>query len=182
MPESVSLPSLVPSGTATSSRLARRLKNELYSGTATRSATCTVPQLVIPEIASEDPMSALRIQRVSDQLAAEERKLRKINRNSVGMGRRAISVDVLANAVGNTTEMLPKQQTVFGGKPFICRELKQNEIPTMAGDALFTSTSRADYFWKTKKARSRDKKHKRPYDDFYKFRDSFLMQKSCLRS
>ncbi len=69
-----------------------------------------------------------------------------------------------------------------GGKPYICRELKQNEIPTFAGDALFTTTNRADFFWKSRKKRNRDRKHKRPYDDFYKFRDSFLMQKACLRA
>eukprot|EP00392_Amoebophrya_sp_AT5.2_P016538 g16809.t1 len=92
-----------------------------------------------------------------------------------------VTVDVLAAAVGNTTEFFPKHQLMHGGKPFICRDLKQNEIPTFAGDALFTSTSRADYFWKTRKKRNKDRKNRRPYDDFYKFRDSFLMQKACLR-
>merc|ERR1712061_225294 len=104
----------------------------------------------------------------------QERRLQKINKGSVGIGKRAVTVEVLQRQTGNTTEFLPKQQLVQGGKPFICQPMRHNEVPTMAGDALFTSTNRAEFHWKSRK--KRDKKNRRPYDEFYKFREAFCMQ------
>lgn len=138
-----------------------------------------VPPMVIPNIATDDPAAILRTRRLNKEIARQERKLSRINSTSVGMGKRAITVELLASESGNTTEFLPRHQ-MKQGKPYICMPMAYNEIPTFAGDALFTSTSRADYHWKAKKRR--DTKNRRPYDDFYKFRDAFCGQKACLRS
>ncbi len=68
----------------------RRLKNDLYSHTATRAGVCSMPQMKIPIIDENDPGALLRTQRLEKEIARQERKLARINRGSFGIGKRAV--------------------------------------------------------------------------------------------
>merc|ERR1712216_283583 len=105
-----------------------------------------MPPMVIPVIQDTDPANDLRNALLDRDLGVWEKRLAHINKYALGEGKRAVSVDNLVSE-----EALPTAQMKQGGKPYICRPIAYNTIPNMAGDALFTSENRANYYWKQKK-------------------------------